>query len=192
LLKDILSFSGIKHAGKIYSLLKLVAYQVGSEVSYNELSRNLGINKVTVENYLDLLTKVFILFKLPSFSNNPRKEISKSVKWYFYDNGIRNAIINDFRPIHMRNDIGQLWESYFIAERIKHQSYLSTRAQHYFWRNYHQQEVDLVEVFDGSVNAFEIKYNPNVKVKFTKSFTEKYPPKTTQVIHKENFWDYLL
>ncbi len=191
LLKDILSFSGIKHADKIYSLLKLVAYQVGSEVSYNELSRNLGINKVTVENYLDLLTKVFILFKLPSYSTNPRKEISKSAKWYFYDNGIRNAIINDFRPIHMRNDIGQLWESYFIAERIKHQSYLSTRAQHYFWRNYHQQEVDLIEVFDGSINAFEIKYNENKKAKSPPSFQSGYPQAQFNVVNPDNFMEYL-
>lgn len=123
LLKDILSYAGIRQSHKLMDLLRLIAYQIGSEVSYNEISNQLGINKVTVENYLDLLQKVFILFKLPSFSTNHRKEISKGVKWYFYDNGIRNAVINDFRPISLRNDMGMLWENYIISERIKFNAY---------------------------------------------------------------------
>lgn len=145
LLKDILAFEGIRHSDKIIRLLRLIAYQVGSEVSYNELGSQLGISKNTVENYLDLLSKVFIIYRLSAYSTNQRKEVSKSSKWYFFDNGIRNAIINDFRLPDLRNDIGTLWENYIISERIKRNSYLKENVQHYFWRNYNQQEIDLMK-----------------------------------------------
>jgi len=192
LLKDILSFSGIRHSDKIYALLRLVAFQAGSEVSYQELSNQLGISKITVENYLDLLSKVFILFKLPAYSTNQRNEIAKSAKWYFYDNGIRNAVVSDFRLPAMRNDMGALWESYIISERIKKLSYERSLTQFYFWRNYQQQEIDLVEYENGTLRAFEIKWSSGKKFKTPSSFRAAYPDTSVEVIHKDNYLDFIL
>ena len=192
LLKDILSYSGIRQSHKLMDLLRLIAYQIGSEVSYNEISNQLGINKVTVENYLDLLQKVFILFKLPSYSTNQRKEISKGVKWYFYDNGIRNAVINDFRPISTRNDIGMLWENYVISERVKFNAYNQTGSQLYFWRNYLQREIDLIEVKDNRIYAYEIKYGKESKVKIPLAFKTAYPDADFQKIDSDNYLDFIM
>jgi predicted AAA+ superfamily ATPase len=192
LLKDILSYSGIRQSHKLMDLLRLIAYQIGSEVSYNEISNQLGINKVTVENYLDLLQKVFILFKLPSYSNNHRKEISKGVKWYYYDNGIRNAIINDFRPISLRNDMGMLWENYVISERVKFNAYNQTGSQLYFWRNYLQREIDLIEVKDNRIYAYEIKYGKESKVKIPLAFKTAYPDADFQKIDSDNYLDFIM
>jgi predicted AAA+ superfamily ATPase len=192
LLKDILSYSGIRQSHKLMDLLRLIAYQIGSEVSYNEISNQLGINKVTVENYLDLLQKVFILFKLPSYSTNQRKEISKGVKWYFYDNGIRNAVINDFRPISTRNDIGMLWENYVISERVKFNAYNQTGSQLYFWRNYLQREIDLIEVKDNRIYAYEIKYGKESKVKIPLAFKTDYPDADFQKIDSDNYLDFIM
>jgi predicted AAA+ superfamily ATPase len=185
LLKDILAYSGIRHSDKIYAILRMVAFQSGSEVSYSELSRQLGISKITVEHYLDLLSKVFILYKLPAFSNNQRNEIAKSVKWYFYDNGVRNAIINDFRPLAMRNDTGQLWEAYIISERIKKNRYNKALTQFYFWRNYQQQEIDLIEFENGQIRAFEIKYTAPKRFKMPNAFRMAYPEAECGVISRE-------
>jgi predicted AAA+ superfamily ATPase len=192
LLKDILSYSGIRQSHKLMDLLRLIAYQIGSEVSYNEISNQLGINKVTVENYLDLLQKVFILFKLPSYSTNQRKEISKGVKWYYYDNGIRNAVINDFRPISTRNDIGMLWENYVISERVKFNAYNQTGSQLYFWRNYLQREIDLIEVKDNRIYAYEIKYGKESKVKIPLAFKTAYPDADFQKIDSDNYLDFIM
>ena len=192
LLKDILSYSGIRQSHKLMDLLRLIAYQIGSEVSYNEISNQLGINKVTVENYLDLLQKVFILFKLPSYSTNHRKEISKGVEWYFYDNGIRNAVINDFRPISLRNDMGMLWENYIISERIKFNAYNQTGSQLYFWRNYLQREIDLIEVKDNRIYAYEIKYGKESKVKIPLAFKTAYPDADFQKIDSDNYLDFIM
>lgn len=192
LLKDILLYSGIKLSDKLIDLLRLIAYQIGSEVSYNEISNKLGINKITVENYLDLLQKVFILFKLPSYSTNQRNEISKGVKWYFYDNGIRNAIISDFRPTPLRNDIGLLWENYIISERIKCNTYLQINRQMYFWRNYLQREIDLIELENGQLHAYEIKYGKDSKDKLPLAFKSSYPTAEFQVIHSDNYLDFIL
>ncbi len=192
LLKDILSFGGIKHSDKIVSLLRLIAYQVGSEVSYNELGTQLGMNRLTVESYLDLLSKVFIIYKLPSYSTNQRKEVTKSSKWYFFDNGIRNAIINDFRIPTLRNDIGILWENYLVSERIKSNKYLNQTKELYFWRNYNQQEVDLIEVRDGMIATFEFKYSGNKKVKQPISFKTLYPESTFECINKDNYLDFVI
>jgi predicted AAA+ superfamily ATPase len=192
LLKDILSYSGIRQSHKLMDLLRLIAYQIGSEVSYNEISNQLGINKVTVENYLDLLQKVFILFKLPSYSTNQRKEISKGVKWYYYDNGIRNAIINDFRPISLRNDMGMLWENYIISERVKFNAYNQTGSQLYFWRNYLQREIDLIEVKDNRIYAYEIKYGKESKVKIPLAFKTAYPDADFQKIDSDNYLDFIM
>ncbi len=192
LLKDILSYAGIRQSHKLMDLLRLIAYQIGSEVSYNEISNQLGINKVTVENYLDLLQKVFILFKLPSYSTNHRKEISKGVKWYFYDNGIRNAVINDFRPISLRNDMGMLWENYIISERIKFNAYNQAGSQLYFWRNYLQREIDLIEVKDNRIHAYEIKYSKDSKVKIPLAFKTAYPDADFHKIDSDNYLDFIM
>ena len=192
LLKDVLTYSGIKHSDKLVDLLRLIAYQVGSEVSYNEISNKLGINKITVENYLDLLQKVFILFKLPSYSTNHRKEISKGVKWYYYDNGIRNAVINDFRSTSLRNDTGMLWENYFISERIKYNAYKQEEKQMYFWRNYLQREIDLIEIDNWNIHAFEIKYGKERKIKIPLAFKTAYPESVFQVINSDNYLEFIL
>ena len=192
LLKDILSYSGIRHSYKLLDLLRLIAFQIGSEVSYNEIANQLGMNKITVENYLDLLQKVFILFKLPSYSTNHRKEISKGVKWYFYDNGIRNAVINDFRQVSLRNDIGMLWENYIISERIKYNEYNQTGSQLYFWRNFQQREIDLIEVKDNRIQAYEIKYGKNSKSKIPLAFQSAYPDAAFQIIDADNYVDFIV
>ena len=192
LLKDILAYSGIRHSDKIFSLLRLIAFQVGSEVSYQELSNRLGISKITVENYLDLLSKVYILFKLPAYSSNQRNEVSRAVKWYFYDNGIRNAVINDFRAPALRNDLGALWENYIIAERIKQQRYAGSLTHWYFWRNYQQQEVDLLEHENGVLRAFEIKYQMPRKIKIPGAFRAAYPDTEIQCIHRDNYLDFVV
>lgn len=191
LLKDILAYEGIRQSDKIVKLLRLIAFQCGAEVSYNELAGQLGISKNTVENYLDLLSKVFIVYKVGAYSTNLRKEVSKSSKWFFYDNGIRNAIINDFRLPALRNDTGLLWENYLFAERIKKNAYEGKNLQYYFWRNYNQQEVDLIEVENGHLTAFEFKYSPNKKVKKPAAFAAAYPDVDFQVISKDNYLEWI-
>jgi len=191
LLKDILAYADIKHSAKLVDLLRLIAFQVGSEVSYHELSQKLGINKITVEHYLDLLQKVFVLFKLPSYSTNQRKEIAKGSKWYFYDNGIRNALIQDFRPVTLRNDMGMLWENYIISERLKRNAYKDEDRQLYFWRNYNQQEVDLVEYFAGKLSAMEIKYGDSKKKGKPNAFHLAYPDAEFHLIDRDNYLDFI-
>ena len=191
LLKDILAYADIKHAAKLVDLLRLIAFQVGSEVSYHELSQKLGINKITVEHYLDLLQKVFVLFKLPSYSTNQRKEIAKGSKWYFYDNGIRNALIQDFRPVTLRNDMGMLWENYIISERLKRNAYKDEDRQLYFWRNYNQQEVDLVEYFAGKLSAMEIKYGDSRRKGKPNAFHQAYPDAEFHLIDRDNYLDFI-
>ena len=191
LLKDILRFENILNSNKIFDLLKLIAYQVGSEVSLDELGRQLGISKNTVERYLDLLAKVKILFKLSGYSSNLRKEVTKSSKWYFFDNGIRNAIINDFRLPAIRQDMGLLWENYCIYERIKINKYKNTGADFYFWRTYDQQEIDLIEKVNHNLHAFEFKYSLS-KVKVPAFFSKNYSEAGFEVISKENYLDFIL
>lgn len=191
LLKDILAYAGIKHSGKIQALLRLIAFQCGGEVSYSELSNHLGINRITVENYLDLLSKVFILYKLPAYSTNQRNEISKGTKWYFFDTGIRNAIINDFRQPTLRNDMGQLWESFILSERIKKSNYNRRLTQFYFWRTYQQQEIDLIEFENGQIRAFEIKYTSPKRFKIPNAFKSAYPDAECRVISREDYWEWV-
>jgi predicted AAA+ superfamily ATPase len=191
LLKDILSFEGIRQPDKVMRLLRLIAYQVGSEVSYNKLGTQLGISKNTVESYLDLLSKVFIIYRLPAYSTNPRKEISKGSKWYFFDNGIRNAVINDFKLLTLRNDIGSLWENYLISERIKRNEYRRENVEYYFWRGYNQQEVDLIEFQNGTLSAFEFKYSSNKKFKIPSAFKEAYPEASFKQISRDSYLDWI-
>ncbi len=192
LLKDILAYSGIRHSDKIFSLLRLIAFQTGSEVSYQELSNRLGISKITVEHYLDLLSKVYILFKLPAYSSNQRNEVTKAAKWYFYDNGVRNAVVNDFRLPALRQDTGQLWESYIISERIKKLRYAGSLARFYFWRNYAQQEIDFIEEENGMLRAYEIKFTAPKRLKMPNSFQQAYPDTPLQCIHREAYWDFVV
>ena len=191
LLKDILHFENIQNSAKIYDLLRLIAYQVGSEVSLDQLGKKLGISKNTVERYLDLLTKVQILFKLSGFSSNLRKEVTKSSKWYFFDNGIRNAIINDFRMVPVRQDMGLLWENYCIYERIKANNNAQTGSEYFFWRTYDQQEIDLIEKRDQTINAFEFKYG-DAKKKAPAFFVKNYADAGFSVINRDNYLDFVL
>ncbi len=191
LLKDILAFEGIRHSDKIVRLLRLIAYQVGNEVSFTELGSQLGMSKNTVESYMDLLSKVFIIYRLSSYSTNPRKEISKGSKWYFFDNGIRNAVINDFRSPALRNDLGVLWENYLLAERRKKNDYSGKLTEYYFWRNYSQQEIDLIEIENVQVSAYELKYSSSRKVKVPSAFANNYEFRTFDTISKENYFEWI-
>ena len=191
LLKDILVFDGIKQSNKILDLLKLIAFQVGQEVSLQELARQLGISKNTVESYLDLLSKVFVIYKVPGFSRNLRKEITKSNRWYFYDNGIRNGIIANFTRLESRTDVGALWENYLASERIKHQNYTQKTVTNYFWRTYDQQELDWLEEENGKLSGFEFKWNENRKAKIPAAFAKAYPEATFEVINKGNYLDFI-
>lgn len=192
LLKDILSYNGIKKANKLLDLLRLVAMQIGSEVSLEELASNLkGISRNTVETYLDLLEKVFVIYKVGGFSKNLRKEVVKTSRYYFYDNGIRNAIIRNFNSLDFRMDVGQLWENYLMMERRKRNHYLNHRVNSYFWRTYDQQEIDLIEDVAGHLNAFEFKFNPKKSPKPPKAWRVNYPEATYEVIHKDNFIEFI-
>lgn len=191
LYKDLLNFQGIRKPELLNKILQALAWQVGSEVSYNELSRTVQADKVTVSNYIDLLEKAFIIEKLNPFSRNLRSEISSSRKIYFLDNGIRNAIIGNYAPIPARNDIGALWENYLISERRKLLAYNGFYGKTYFWRTVRGQEIDYLEEIDGKLYPFEFKWNPNAKLKIPKTFQEAYTSETPRVVHRDNFWEWL-
>jgi predicted AAA+ superfamily ATPase len=192
LLKDILIFDGIKQSNKILDLLKLIAFQVGQEVSLQELARQLGISKNTVESYLDLLSKVFVIYKVPGFSKNLRKEITKSNRWYFHDNGIRNGIIGNFTRLETRTDVGALWENYLASELVKYQNYTKKAVNNFFWRTYDQQELDWLEEENGNLKGFEFKWNENRKAKIPTAFAKAYPEATFEVINKQNYLDFIM
>ncbi len=191
LLKDILAFERVKSPVMLNKLLQLLAYQVGAEVSLEELARQLGVHRATVERYLDLLSKVFVIFRVGGFSSNLRKEVVKSSKYYFYDNGIRNAVIGDYSLFHTRKDQGQLWENYLFAERSKRNSNLGHRTEFFFWRTYDQQEIDMIERMDGKLAAFEFKLRKR-KEKPPAFFSKNYPGVPFQVITKDNYLDFVL
>jgi hypothetical protein len=191
LLKDILTFDTIQNSDKIIDLLRLIAFQVGSEVSIPELSKSLQISRNTVDKYLDLLTKVFIITKVGGFSRNMRKEVNKSNMYYFLDNGIRNILIGNLNPIHLRNDMGILWENYMISERIKFQNYNHMLVYNYFWRTYDQQEIDWVEDRGGQLYGYEFKWNSSKKVKAPGGWIRAYPDAEFKVINPDNYSDWL-
>lgn len=191
LLKDILTYEGIRHSRKIYDLLRLLAFQVGKEVNIQEIANSLQISKNTVVNYMDLLSKVFVIYKVEGFSRNLRKEITKSNRWYFWDNGIRNALIENFNRLDFRNDTGELWENYLAAERIKKQHYQKIKTNNYFWRTYDQQELDWLEVNEDQISAFEFKWNDNKKVKIPGAFSKAYPEASFDLINKNNYLDFI-
>lgn len=190
LLKDLLTMENVKGADVLYRLLQLLAWQVGSQVSTVELGNSLQLNKITVERYLDLLTKVFIIYPLTGYSNNLRKEVTKSKKWYFFDNGIRNALINNFSDLSQRNDVGQLWEQYLLSERIKNNAYRGHSPQYFFWRTYDGQEIDLIESHNGKLKAFEFKWKNN-NVKIPAAFGKAYPDAQFTVINQENYLNWV-
>ena len=191
LYKDLLSYKGIKKPDLIRKLVRALALQLGSEVSYNELSNLLMVDRGTVEAYINLLEKCFVVFRLDSFSRNLRKEIKKSKKIYFYDNGVRNAVLSNFAPLALRNDVGALWENLMVSERVKRNSYCSSYANLFFWRTHEHQEIDLIEEQDGILHTFEFKWGDKAKSKQPKSFAEAYPDSTYEIITPDNFWMFI-
>lgn len=190
LYKDILALAGIRKSNVLQKILQALALQLGSEVSYNEIAQLVGVDKNTVNNYIDLLEKSFVIFRLNSFSKNIRNEIKANKKIYFYDNGVRNMIIGNFNALELRQDKGVLWENFMIAERVKHLEYSQSLAKTYFWRTTQQQEIDYVETNADAVSAFEFKWSAIKKIKLPKSFQEAYNP-SFLVVNKDNFRDFL-
>jgi predicted AAA+ superfamily ATPase len=190
LLKDILMVDGIKNASKMKELLQLVALQTGSKVSYEELGRRLNMSKNTVEKYLDLLSKTFVIFKLSAFNRHLRKEITKAGKWYFYDLGIRNALIGAFNSLPVRQDIGAIWENYLISERIKKNLNENSNKEFHFWRTYDGQEIDFIEVDGDEITAFEFKWGDK-QPKIPVAFSQNYPQAKFQIINKNNYLEFI-
>ncbi len=192
LFKDILELENIKNSQKIFDLLRLIAFQIGHEVSLQELGTSLGMSKNTVERYLDLLEKAFVIKRVFGFSRNLRKEITKTSRFYFLDNGIRNAVIGNFNGLNNRDDIGQLWENYLFIERMKKREYKNIYASQYFWRTYDRKEIDLVEERDGKLFGYEFKWNTKKKIKAPKSWLESYSNAEFKVITPENYLNFIL
>jgi predicted AAA+ superfamily ATPase len=190
LYKDILALAGIRKSDVLEKILQALALQIGSEVSYNEIAQLVGVDKNTVNTYIDLLEKSFVVFRLNSFSKNIRNEIKANKKIYFYDTGVRNMVIGNFNALALRQDKGALWENFMIAERMKHLSYSQSLAKPYFWRTTTQQEVDYIETNADAVSAFEFKWSSTKKAKLPKTFIEAYNP-TFRVVNQDNFRDFL-
>lgn len=190
LLKDILDLKKVKSSKILRNLLLLIAFQIGKEVSLTELGTKLGLDYKTVAKYLDLLEKSFIIYNLIGFSRNLRKEITKNSRYYFYDNGIRNALINNFNSIDLRDDVGMLWENYIITERIKKQTYNKIFSNNYFWRTYDKKEIDWIEEREGKLFGYEIKWTKD-KTKIPQEWLKTYSEATFQVINKENYLDFI-
>jgi len=191
LYKDVFIYQDIRKPDLIEKLLEALALQVGSEVFFSELASTTGTDSHTVQRYISLLEKAFIVFRLRSFSRNVRSELKKSRKIYFYDNGVRNAIMGNFSSISSRTDSGALWENFLISERMKYLHYNKTYAKRYFWRTRQQQEIDYIEEFDGRIDAYEIKWNPGKKVTFPRNFKSNYPEANLFVLNQDNFWEFL-
>ena len=192
LYKDILEFDRIHKPEKLTKLLQALAYQVGAEVSYNELSQLCGLDAKTVASYISILEQAYIIFRLGTFSRNLRNELKNSRKIYFYDNGIRNALIGNFSQVENRTDTGALFENYAIAERMKRKEYLMDYARNWFWRNTNKQEIDYIEEKDGKIHAYELKWNPKRKASAPLSFRNAYPDADFTVINRDNIEDLLL
>ena len=192
LYKDILMWENIQKPEKLLGLLQALAFQVGSQVSYNELGQLCGLDNKTVEKYINLLEQVFVIFRLGSFSRNLRNELKSSRKIYFYDNGIRNALIANFNLPELRTDIGALWENFIISERMKFVHYNDIWANSYYWRTKEQAEIDYLEDTDGKLFAYEFKWNPNTRAALSKTFSNAYPESEFKVVHRDNFEEFLL
>lgn len=190
LYKDILEMNGLKHSDKLVKILQFLAFQIGGEVSYSEIARQVGLNKKTIERYLDLLEKVFVIFKIRGFSRNLRKEVSKNPKYYFYDLGVRNGLINNFNLINLRNDIGSIWENYIISERIKKQEYLNFQTNNYFWRTYDQKEIDFIEERQGKLYAYEVKWKSQ-KLVPPDDWQSAYPNSEFFTVCRQNYLEFI-
>ena len=192
LYKDVFEFQDIRKSSVIEKLVQALALQVGSEVSFNELGNLLGIDTVTVQRYVDLLEKAYVVFHIRSYSRNVRNELKKSIKIYFYDNGVRNSVISNFSPVEIRSDIGALWENFLISERIKNNAYHNKNAKYYFWRTTQKQEIDFIEEVDQNLFAYEFKYNPKkANSKCPVTFSNNYPNVPFDVITSENYMDFV-
>jgi predicted AAA+ superfamily ATPase len=191
LYKDILAFDKIKKSEQLTRLIRALAFKIGAQVSYTELGQICGLDNKTVEKYITILEHAFVIFRLGSYSRNLRNELKASRKIYFTDNGIRNALIADFRPMELRDDVGKLWENFLVSERFKQNEYTGSYANPWFWRTQAQQEIDYIEEKDGFLSAFEFKWNPTAKAKQPRAFQEAYPNSSFSVIHKNNFTDFL-
>ena len=192
LYKDILTWERIQKPDKLEKLVQALAFQMAQLISNNELGQLCGLNSETVEKYINLLEKAFIVYRLPAFSRNLRNELKKSYKIYFYDNGLRNAVINQFNPVNLRNDNGQLWENWFISERMKFLNNHQKHVSRFFWRTLAQQEVDYIEDANGKITAFECKWNPKAKGSISRAFSNAYPKALTQIVHPENAGEFLM
>ncbi len=192
LFKDILAFERVRNSRPLLDLLKLLAFQIGSEVSYNELATQIGMDVKTIQRYLDLLEKTFVTFRLNGYSRNLRSEVTNKSKIHFLDNGIRNAVVAQFNGLDQRNDTGQLWENFVLAERMKHRAYRSIYANTYFWRTYQQQEIDLVEEREGKLFGYEAKWSIQKRTAPPRQWVESYPNAEYSVIHPDNYQDFIL
>jgi predicted AAA+ superfamily ATPase len=192
LYKDVLLWERLHKSDKLVRLLQALAHQIGSQVSFNELAEICSMDPKTVEKYVNLLEQAFVIFRLPSFSRNLRNELKSSRKIYFYDNGIRNAIINNFNPIALRSDVGFLWENFLVSERLKFNSYHLLNKNSFFWRTVNQQEIDLIEEYGGQLHAYEFKWSTKKTVRLTKTFENAYPNSTFNVITPGNLHEFLL
>lgn len=193
LYKDILELDEVRKPALLRKILVALALQLGSEVSFNEVAKTVGSDPKTVERYVDLLEKCYVLYSLPGLSRNLRNELKKTRKIFFYDTGIRNAVIQNYAPVDLRTDIGALWENFFIMERIKRNAYLGRHVNYYFWRTTTQQEIDLIEEYDGRFSIFEMKWNPaKASTKFPQSFIDTYAPTETAIVTPENYLEYLI
>ena len=191
LFKDVLQLEGIRHPDKLLRLVQLLAFQVGRETSVSELGKQLGMSKNTVERYLDLLEKAYVIYSLLGFSRNLRKEITKSRRYYFYDNGIRNGLINNFNPMALRDDAGALWENYIQVERLKLNLYTGRFAQSYFWRTYDRQEIDLIEEHGGCLYAAEMKWSAGSNARVPRGWRQNYPDSSFRIVDPENYLDFI-
>ena len=192
LYKDLFSWEQIKKPAVLEKLLQALALQLGNEVSYHELGQLIGADNQTVERYVDLLEKAFVIFRLTALSRNLRNELKKSRKIYFFDNGIRNAIIKNFNTPSLRNDCGALWENLMVSERMKANQYSNRLVNMWFWRTHSQQEIDYIEEYDGRLHAYEFKWNPAKKGRFSKTFLKAYPETTTMVVTPDNYEEFIM
>lgn len=186
LFKDIFTFQDLRKPELLNQLLRLLAFQVGSEVSYHEVATSVGVDQTVVQRYLDLLEKAFVVFRLSAFSRNLRKEVVKTRKVYFYDLGIRNSLIQNLNPLDVRNDVGALWENFCILERLKQFEYSGTSVNSYFWRTYDQKEIDYIEEREGRLRAFEFKWKSDKRTKEPKEFLQTYPGSVFSIVTPEN------
>lgn len=191
LYKDLLSFRGIRKPDLLDNLLRALALQVGQEVSFNELSSLLQVDKNTIITYVNLLEQAYIIFRLQPLSRNLRNEISTSKKIYFYDNGIRNSLIANFNPLNLRNDVGALWENFLVSERMKYNHYNNNYLNIYFWRTHNRQEIDFIEEYGGKMYAYEFKWGSSKKIRFPEVFLKSYPVQSTSIINNENFEEFI-